>query len=183
MWQRSRGIDTARLVYPSPLSIYSLARRRKYGKSVPLIDTGCEPYHAWRAIQEVGWTSIAEFPFDPATVNDDPPLGAVVHTHVDVPASAILTNRQKSVKNSVFGKAPVLCGLCVDQGFEEYVSGVWQYSGPLRGRHYVVLVGYDADGAWALNSWGVGFGRLGFIHVGWATLENPVMCGDLVAIG
>jgi C1A family cysteine protease len=55
--------------------------------------------------------------------------------------------------------------------FDYYESGVYVKvpSAKLRGKHYVVIVGYDdALHCWiAKNSWGPDFGEKGFFRIRW----------------
>src|SRR5207244_1196303 len=47
-------------------------------------------------------------------------------------------------------------------------------TGPIRGYHEVLALGYDASGVLIENSWGTTFGDNGFARLSWRVIENDV---------
>jgi C1A family cysteine protease len=65
---------------------------------------------------------------------------------------------------------PVPCGMDVYTDFFYYTGDVYEHTwGDYEGGHAVIIIGWnDADGCWiAKNSWGTGWGEVGFFRIKW----------------
>ncbi len=79
----------------------------------------------------------------------------------------------ESIKAAVYTYGPVACGLAVLPDFMSYTSGCYNDRTTMgEVNHAVVIVGWDdlvcSGGAWICkNSWGTGWGDMGFFEIGY----------------
>jgi len=168
---------------PSPEAIYVAGRaeeRKLAGLTPaqsPLQDNGTQPSLAVAGMGEIGIPSMTAWPFDPATINDEPNL-----EELEVASAFKLTGiarvqstdsqRLADIRQAISSGYPVAIGTQVDQAFEDYNGkGLIQAPDPnaLLGGHMMHLVGYRADGAFrGVNQWGTSWGDSGLY---WASPE------------
>lgn len=148
-------------------------------------DEGCYPHLAEKAAVEAGYCDERLWPFDPAEVLRGPPAKVAMGSYdqrsglrfADCGSGAA---RILSVRRAIASGWPVVLGIYVDKGFEQYTSGVWEYYGPGSGRHMVCAVEYEPRGLKIRNWWqGWGVGDEGWI--GWDTVQSA-WCGDVRAL-
>lgn len=73
---------------------------------------------------------------------------------------------------------PVAIALRVRPGFDALGNGVdHDVTGPVRGLHAVLAVGYDSSGILIQNSWGTDWGQGGYGRLGWDKVEDDVYEG------
>ncbi len=189
------AIMGTRIAWPSTAFIYALARMQALAHPEDaLSDSGSQPYLAVQVMQEWGIPSDADFPFDPATVNDKPTL-----RKAEEAASFILSgiyridlvgaSRVAAVQQALDNKFPVMLGVQVDQAFEDY-SGDAPVTAPnpagLLGGHMLPLTGYTTKTGSVsrellfrgVNSWSEGWGDKGFFWATPAWLEDE-NAGDI----
>jgi Papain family cysteine protease len=173
--------------YPSILGIYGGARTLGLATpDAPLEDTGSQPYLAVQWMQKYGVASEAQYPFDPAKVNDKLTLDELGD------AAAFLINgiyridatgadRVAEVQQALAANHPVMLGVEVDQAFEDY-NGKGAVTAPnpdgFLGGHMLPLIGYQTSTAGAVtfrgvNSWNTSWGDNGFFWADSAWLEDP----------
>lgn len=156
---------------PSPEAIYVCARameRQMKGLSPsdsPLQDQGSIPALAVAAMQKWGIASMAAWPFDPATINDEPDLEELeVASAFQLLSSGYAritstgTQRLTDIKQAIANGYPVAIGIAVDHEFEQY-NGKGLVTAPnpgdILGGHMMHLVGYRSDNAFrGVNQWG-----------------------------
>lgn len=158
---------------PSPVGVYTPARRAVTPKGQKLDDGGSFPRVAMKLIRDVGIPSEQRVPFNPATINDDLKWGAFQD------ASKLLVfqwfrvyeagaSRSDAVANALAAGYPVVLGAVLDPAFFQNQGETVMTWGPeRRGGHMLCVVGYRtrADGSrefLVLNSWGKGWGAGGF---------------------
>jgi hypothetical protein len=164
--------------FPSPVNIYTVARgidRPDFTSA--LQDNGSMPNQAVRGMAEWGVTSNDKWPFDPATINDEPTWEELEDASVfeldgayriDTAAAERLADIQQALSSGF----PVAIGLGVDQAFEDYMGGqnadgsTATVTAPdpngILGGHMLCLLGYKPDGRRTIyrgiDSWGVAWG-------------------------
>lgn len=64
---------------------------------------------------------------------------------------------------------PLATWMDVPPDFDAYSDGIYQASGPGRGGHYVLIVGYNSEEQYWIgkNSWGEDWGMDGFFYIAW----------------
>lgn len=89
-----------------------------------------------------------------------------------------------SIRQVITARRTVAVDLPVDHAFATYKAqdGFWRYQGPEIGRHYVLLGAYNAQGCWALSSWGAKFGYRGGLWVPWNYLLDRSFSFDRIVI-
>lgn len=159
---------------PSPVSVYTPARRAVTPKGAKLDDGGSFPRVAMKMIRDLGIASEQAVPFNPATINDELKWGAYQD------ASKLLVfqwfrvyeygaSRSDAVANALAKGYPVVLGATIDPAFFQSKGETIMAWGPeKRGGHMLCVVGYRtrADGTrefLILNSWGTGWGARGFV--------------------
>lgn len=159
---------------PSPVCVYTSARRASAGKGVKLDDAGSFPRVAMKMIRDLGIASEQAVPFDPSKINDDLKWGAYQD------ASKLLVfqwfrvyeagaSRSDAVANALAKGYPVVIGAVLDPAFFQSTGETIMAWGPeRRGGHMLCVLGYRtrADGSrefLILNSWGTGWGARGFV--------------------
>jgi len=91
-----------------------------------------------------------------------------------------------AIKNALANNGPLVTTMDVYADFFAYKVGVYEYaSGSYQGGHAILIVGYTddtnrADGGYfrVKNSWGTGWGSLGYFYIGYSQLGNPVYFGE-----
>lgn len=159
---------------PSSLGIYTLARGYDSEKSEPLIDSGCYPRMAMRAVRESGVPTEESWPSDDArTVN----LAVPWDVHQKASAAKLRAwrridtmgdGRLDEIALALVNGYPVPYGRAVGRAFEDYNGkGAVEATPPGQslGGHDTLILGYTTDGLeriWrCLNSWG-SWGDKGF---------------------
>jgi hypothetical protein len=78
-----------------------------------------------------------------------------------------------TLKAAIFAKQPAVLAARLPEVFG------WSSSGPaIEAYHQVCLVGYDADWAIILNSWGADWGKRGFGRLSWSYLTDNNLQND-----
>jgi hypothetical protein len=177
---------------PSRVAPYTWARAaERAGASVPLQDQGCEPADAVAGIAKWGICSDAVWPFDMATINDEPTLedledSAIVLISGSYSIDTEGADRLNDVCQALAAGYPVTIGVQVDNAFEAYM-GKGCVTAPIAsqelGGHDLCLLGYEtqADGSiWVrgVNSWTSGWGDHGYFWADMAWLTDAG-AGDL----
>jgi Papain family cysteine protease len=89
----------------------------------------------------------------------------------------------EQIKNAIYTYGPVTAGVCADNGWYSYTSGVYT---PTRNDcqgstdHQIILVGWeDANQSWILrNSWGSSWGENGYMHIHWDASGTTSRVGE-----
>lgn len=171
----------------SPHYVYALARRLETGPPpAELVDDGSGPRFACAALQKWGGCPSRVWPSDASTLNKDPDLtsflAAAKHRiaayYAVVPAPGV--NRSTAVAEVLAEGHPVCFALAVADKFDTWWGQslgaslpARAASAPVRGMHYVTIVGYRFLGGelefLTLNSWGTGWGENGYAWLtqGW----------------
>jgi len=190
---RALGFDVSEI---SDTAIYRMARQ---GDN-PVTDSGCQPYQACAyamargLVPESRWPSVwAADGWTQANVNDPLPLDVWEHaldariTHVGVED----LSDADAIRQAIDSGFPVAWSTVVDAAWDNYTSGyLGPPSGPIRGRHYTLLVDHDDQGAIGVNSWSTGWGAAyagfsgGFYRASWARLADVSSTdGRIIEIG
>ncbi len=160
---------------------------RKAGGEKVLHDSGSYPRSVMKAASAVGIPAEEAWPFDPAKINDEPPLELLGEAAkflllrwYRVYASG--ASRATELANALSKGYPFIFGLELDSAFFEYKGGVIRAMGPdAQGGHMLCCVGYRTgeDGKrefMIVNSWGEGWGEAGICWIG-----EDVMASDRVS--
>jgi len=175
--------------YPSEQGIYAWARKQA---GQPLTDDGCMPSAAVMGMTEWGVARLAEWPFDPEAINDDPTLlqqelascykVSGYHRLAGAGMDAVA-----EAKVAISNGYPVAVGIAVDQAFEDYngKTNITAPTGDSLGNHYVLLVGYTRTGLlrgmnwW--QDWGDGTGPMFWATPDWlaaSEMDKYVITGE-----
>ncbi len=89
------------------------------------------------------------------------------------------TAAKNAIKTALASQHPVSISFPVRPGFDNLMYDHStalddDISGPIRGGHEVLALGYNASGVWIENSWGTAFGDKGFARLSWRVVENDV---------
>ncbi len=160
-------------------------------ESLPLANVGVVPLFAAQGLSRWGVPTLADWPDDPARMNELPTLDQ------DERASALRVTgwhrilsvgpqRLADVRVAVSSNCMVAVGLSIDQAFDEYAGGVLAPTdmGKVVGRHMVPILGYDGDGLLeGLNHWGKDWGEGGFFTASSDWLLSPAVTDLIVVTG
>lgn len=165
---RRTGITTAPMA--SALAVYTLARSVT---DAPLLDLGCHPRLAFRAMREHGIPSEGVWPFSEGEVATKLPWDVLQQASAFRVAAwwridSEGDERIEDVCQAIAAGYPVVFGLDVDRAFLEYSRG----GAPLGalgedriGGHMTCLLGYRTENNRRIlrgaNSWGIGWGDAG----------------------
>ena len=86
-----------------------------------------------------------------------------------------------ALKTALNTYGPLVTTMNVYQDFYSYVSGVYSHvSGPQKGAHAVLIIGYDDTNSCFIvkNSWGTGWGEAGFFRIAYGELTSLVGFGE-----
>lgn len=184
---RANGISLPRR---SAVAVYTFGRleaNRELGLTIaeaPLKDEGCMPTLAARGMMREGVPSMAQWPFDPAHINDLPTLlEAEQASAVRVKGwHRILSTgpqRLADMRVAISHNCGVLVGAAIDEAFEEYKGGILKPVDPEKivGRHATLFMGYDngESSFEGLNHWGPNWGEDGLFRV-----DNDWLLADTV---
>lgn len=175
IWVSARAANIVLSEFPSGHGIYTLARCiDRDDNRIPLYDEGSMPNQAMRGITEWGAPVLADWPFVPANINDEPKwdelkkassLKLLGYYRIDDDDTVL-----DRIRQSIVSGIAVPLATQVDQAFEDY-SGQGTITAPTRslGGHYLCAVGYDtlSNGRMILevaNSWNKSWGDYGFGH-------------------
>lgn len=106
-------------------------------------------------------------------------------THGKKIKSWVRTYDDDGIKQKLDAGKAFSCTMMIYQSFMNYVSGVYHKlaNDPFMGGHMMAIVGYDdSKSAWLVrNSWGTGWGMLGYIWVGYKEcgIENDIVDFEL----
>jgi hypothetical protein len=183
---------------PSPVAWYTGARATERSlagltpEQSPLQDNGSSPSIAVSAAQLMGIPSNVAWPFDPATINDEPDLEQleIASAFKLVGAYRIDSSgsqRIQDVKQAISSGYPVAIGTSVDQAFEDYNgTGLIQAPDPanILGGHMMHLVGYRSDGSFrGVNQWGTSWGDSGLYWAAPGFVTSSLMSDLYVLAG
>lgn len=166
------------------------------GRDDTSIDVGAQPRRIFGAYWLYGYCLDSLWPFTPDKVFRRPPPRLRSQSYPQVGKLGFLrtsddggAKRVDQIKRALSGMFFVTLALSVDEAFIHYKGGTWTKTGAEVGRHYVCVVGYDAEGIWVVNSWGMwglpdSNGRFqgGFGRIGWDMVEDPALCTDAYVI-
>jgi hypothetical protein len=183
-------IAGSKIPLPSPEALYLFGRamgRQLAGKTpeeAPLTDSGAQPYLVVQGMNEWGCPSIDEWPFDPATIDDEPDFKELEYASQFLiqhctRISSEGAGRLLDIRMAISSGYPVIIGTSVDQAFEDYAGGRQKNGLPkvvtapdpayILGGHMMHLVEYTAQGLFrGVNQWGTSWGDNGFY---WADEE------------
>lgn len=87
------------------------------------------------------------------------------------------------IKAAIYSYGPVTAGVCVDNGWYTYHSGVYKPTSNVCGgytNHQIDLIGWnDATLSWILrNSWGSSWGETGYMRIAWDTNGTSSRVGE-----
>jgi C1A family cysteine protease len=163
------------------------------GRDDNRIDNGAQPRKIMRAMWDEGYCLESAWPFSPTRLFTPPPARLRFQSYPQVGKLRFLrisddggAKRVDQIKRGLTGGVPSVLSLALDEGFRQYRDGIWTLRGPEIGQHYLCVVGYDADSAHIVNSWGEDFGEAdpeqrfqgGFVRVSWDVIEDPDLCRD-----
>jgi len=86
-----------------------------------------------------------------------------------------------AIRSALLNYGPLVTTMDVYEDFYAYSSGVYTYTtGNFEGGHAVLIVGYSDAGQYFIvkNSWGVGWGELGYFKIAYSQLDTVVDFGD-----
>lgn len=162
-----QGLPAPRI---SPRAIYTLAR----AGDGPLVDIGCRPRDALRAISKYGLVSEVRVPFSVEDINRPLPWDVFRAGH-DARAAkywridAIGNDRVDRMRQAISAGYPCFFATPVDSALDSYRAGdvVGPVRGPDRGGHAMLAIGYRVtDGAFDVrNSWSSEWGDGGHCWV------------------
>lgn len=142
------------------------------------IDGGTSPSECLAAVQQVGFCSESDWPFDPFCINDQPPWSAfrkaadqrwlAGYARIDSSGSRLVDE----LKQAIASRALIWTGSRIDQAYVDIIPGeIWRGPvGKVVGGHSYVITSYD-DGLRAfryLSSWGTSYGSGGY---GWLAYD------------
>lgn len=168
------GVEGKDLPFPSALAIYTLAREEE--RAGMLLDRGCYPRNAAKAISRRGVCGEQHWPFDADRVN-----GAVPWRVLQDSADALVdgyyriggigADRCELVRSALAAGFPVPFATQVDHALEGYAGRgeIGAFRGPSLGGHMMCLIGYRPGAFLGVNSWGSGWGLRGLF---WMTDER-----------
>jgi C1A family cysteine protease len=182
------------IAYPSILGTYNIARA--LGRPVAsekLVDEGSEPRLAMKGIKEWGVPPESAWPFDPAMVNTELPLDVLEKASAFKLTAwhridSLGKGRVEDICQAIAAGYPVICGVEVDQAFEDYAGGATPLTAPGKdtfGGHMLCLLGYRTVNGQrqvrGINSWSNTWGDRGFF---WAdeSWVNAPGAGDYYVI-
>jgi len=173
------GVPDLLRVFPAVNGSYFQSRARKWGWE-NVFDVGSGLHDCWEGLLDYGMISDKDLPFDPGSINDAP----LPHLYrkaadndwlkyrwvLDPPGS-----RSRRIKQTLDANYALTLAVEVDESFRQWQlsHGAWFRQAPRQGSHLMALIGYEAAGAWAVNSHGPDFGEGGLILISWAYIEHP----------
>jgi C1A family cysteine protease len=153
-----------------------------------IIDDGATLADGISALEKYGVCSEAIWPYNIKKYATRPP--GLCYTnglkHRVLSATNIQTTTN-SIKQALFRKTPIVCGIAVYSSFENAsvtATGIVPMPGPnehLLGGHAVLVVGYnETRKQWIMrNCWGPKWGDKGYFYLPYAYLLNPKYCMEL----
>ena len=162
---RMQGLAIPRI---AKRAIYTLAR------PWPLLDIGCRPRDAMKAVSKHGLVAESRVPFSVDRVNEPMPWDVFRAGHGSRNAkywriTETGNARVERVRQAVSAGFPVAFATPVDAAVDYYRAGdvIGPVRGPDRGGHMMLIVGYRVtDGAFLVrNSWETDFGDGGYCWV------------------
>lgn len=171
------GVET--VVEPSRLALYWNARAQHGGQRN---DAGTYIRDAFKVLQRIGVADESKHPFSTFTlkVNKQPPVRSYIEGHARAGGkyarlASFGDERIGEIRNALSLGLPVVFGTSVDRVFQEH-RGPGVLGRPrnaLLGGHAMCIVGDDdkREAFLVQNSWGTGWGDLGFawLDYGWFT--------------
>jgi hypothetical protein len=197
-----------RIAFPSPECIYVVARAMERQlqnltpAQAPLADEGSEPALAWLGLAQWGAASSDAWPFDAATINNEPDLELLeIASAFKVTGyyklSSTGAQRSIDVQQAISSGYPVSIGVDVDQAFESYnggkTNGVPNYvtqpdKKALLGGHELHLVGFQnfPNGKTlyrGVNQWTTGWGDSGLFWADDPWIQDSDAEATVVTVG
>lgn len=74
-----------------------------------------------------------------------------------------------------------LLGLNITDEWYRGNTEITSVTAPQVGGHAVMCPGYDQDGPWVQNSWGLNWGQNGFAHISWRAFNRQFMYGMFIS--
>ena len=192
------GFDGVKVTPHSPQGIYTIGRcldrgRFPEGATEPLGDNGAMPSDVADGCRRYGVPTEQVWPFNPATINDEPSLDELLNAGGFVVKElyridAVGADRVRALQAAIAAGYPVVFGTDVDQAFEDYSGkGLVAPSRRSLGGHmlcgglaYETLPSGEVVFTGA-NSWGTSWGDAGFFHYDDAFLADPQL-DDIYAV-
>ncbi len=165
------------------------------------VDSGLHPASAFDVLNKRGYALEKYWPYDESKVFTPPDTAYRTHCvdqvglidDISLPTDAAL--RVDAMKRALYvgvvdahvPKYSVTMGITCDEAFEDYVGGVWQYTGSSVGRHYVLVIGWSNDlqaflcaNSW--ERWGIIEYGCSFFWVAYEEVRNSWRTTDVRAI-
>lgn len=95
-------------------------------------------------------------------------------------------NGALAIRTALAAQQPVAITFPVRPGFDNLSSTSTldtDSTGPIRGWHEVLAVGYDAQGLLIQNSWGTGWGSSGYGRLAWSVVEADIVEANVMIPG
>ncbi|WP_242107122.1 C1 family peptidase [Luteimonas aquatica] len=180
---RGSGADTEQV---STRMFYDMARRNDEWRGEAYSGSSCRG--AMKGWHRHGVCAEALWPYKPGE-KPEPYTDERAKDALKRPLGAYFRVNHKDLvaMHAAFAEVGVLyASASVHEGwFDPPASGRIEWRGQdVAGGHAFAIVGYDETGFWIQNSWGAGWGRRGFGHVGydeWLQYGDDVWVGRLAA--
>ncbi len=180
---------------PAPQFIYAIGRAEQYAgmdplERPPLVDEGCFPRLAARALKGVGFCREVVMPFDPDTINDAPPGEAFLGAYDQKALSYHLIAergqaRIEALRETLLRRVPVVYGMDVDRAFMEHrgTTPIRRVNSlDIQGGHMMCVLEVLPNGDVVTdNWWGPSWGREG-IGIISADLFGSDTISDVIAL-
>jgi C1A family cysteine protease len=150
---------------------------------------GTYPRFAYKALQTYGYAREDAYRYSPSLVLlPIPPR--VYRASYDQKRkvqyyriSATGKDRKAQIEQALSQFRPVSMSLTLDDAFFDSSDLTpWSFRGPDRGGHYVLAIGFNAEGVLILNSWGTSWKQQGYVLVRWETILDGSCCKDLYVV-
>jgi hypothetical protein len=168
---------------PSRRAIYNMGRVAEGMDAFALTDDGTVPMYGVQAMAKWGVCPEMVWPWNDNQINEPIPWDVTEQA-----ATAIVTGWEKlplnpdEVKLAITSGYPVMFGMPVDMGYENYSGGLYPgRTGPSLGNHMQTILAFDGDVFKIMGSWSKDFGEDGFANMPASWLFGG-QCSDFYAL-